>query len=556
MQDWNKEVDPFGIAESVMAVQSAWLKQPALLSARLEELNDGSYGLYQQLTKGMSGLASEDVVPAIEYDERFKEDIWTENPGYDLLKQTYLYYSRWLEDSIFDTPDVDDKTRRRAAYWIRQGLNAMAPTNYFWTNPMAQWKFITTGGQSLFNGLQLWSEDIGNNNISMVDTEPFKVGEDIAATPGQVVFRNELLEIIQYQPVTETVNEMPLLIISPWINRYYILDLAPGKSMVEYLVSKGFTVFITSWKNPTREMRDTTFEDYMFKGALAAIDAVSEISGSKQIHAVGYCIGGTLLSTLMAWINQKGTEDSPIAHWSLFNSLLDFSKPGDIDVFIDEKAVEWLEKQMDKKGYLDGDEMGLSFRMLRSNSLIWRYVVHSYLYGEEPAPLDVLFWNTDSTRLPVAMHSFYLREFYLDNKLIKADALKFKGRKIDLSRISQPLYVVGTEQDHIAPWKEGFKVASLVKAPVRYTLSTSGHIMGIIDPPSPDSDSRYWSGDATGQGDAEGWRDSIVKRPGSWWDDWSQWLDEHCGKEAAPPTLGCEEYPALEAAPGSYVLEK
>jgi poly[(R)-3-hydroxyalkanoate] polymerase subunit PhaC len=556
MQDWGKEIDPFGIAESVMAVQSAWLKQPELLAVKVQELTDGGYGLYQHLTNRISGAASEAIAPAVKYDERFLEHIWTENPGFDLLKESYLLYSRWLEDTIFDTPDLDDKARRKAAYWVRQGLNAMSPTNYFWTNPLAQWKFVTSGGQSLVDGFRLWSEDISNNDVSMVNTEQFKVGDNIAATPGQVVFRNELLEIIQYEPVTEKVNEMPLLIISPWINRYYILDLAPGNSLVEFLVGKGFTVFISSWKNPTREMRDTTFEDYMFKGALAAVEAVKEISGSKQIHAVGYCIGGTLLATLMAWINKKNKKDSPIAHWTLFASLLDFSKPGDIDVFIDEKAVDWLEKKMDKEGYLDGNDMGRSFRMLRSNSLIWRYVVHSYLYGEEPAPLDVLFWNTDCTRLPAAMHSFYLREFYLKNSLIEPDAMKFNGRSIDLGCITQPLYAVGTEQDHIAPWKETFKIASLTKSPVRYTLATSGHIMGIINPPAADSNRRYWSADATGHDDADDWCQTTVKQPGSWWDDWSQWLDEHCGKEVEPHAMGCKRYPVLEAAPGSYVLEK
>ena len=401
----------------------------------------------------------------------------------------------------------------------------------------------------------LWLKDMEQNAVRMVDQNAFQVGKDLAATPGDVVFRNEMLELIQYAPKTKKVHAVPIFIISPWINKYYILDLAPGKSLVEYLVSKGFTVFITSWKNPGRELRDANFDDYMFKGALTAIEVIQEITGSKKIHAGGYCIGGTLLSMLLAWLN-RGRGANPISSWTLFTTLVDFKHPGDIEVFIDEASIEWLETKMSATGYLDGDDMGMSFRMLRPNSLIWRYVVNSYMYGQEPPPLDVLFWNTDVTRLPAQMHSYYLREMYLENNLVKPDKLKFRRRGLDLGRIKQPLYVVGTEQDHIAPWKETFKIAGLVKGPVRYTLATSGHILGIINPPNPKSKRRYWCGDATAQKDADKWQAETTKGPGSWWDDWSAWLAGKCGAKVDARQPGSKKYPALVPAPGTYVLEK
>jgi polyhydroxyalkanoate synthase len=345
------------------------------------------------------------------------------------------------------------------------------------------------------------------------------------------------------------------VIVAPWINKYYILDLDAQKSLVRFLVSRGFTVFMTSWKNPGPEARDWGLEDYMLEGVLRAVEVAREITGAERVHAAGYCVGGTILTALMAWLNRDGAPP-PIAHFTLLTALADFAAPGDIEFFIDGDSLEYLEGLMERTGYLDGGAMAWSFRMLRSNGLIWHYVVHGYLYGEAPPPLDVLYWNTDTTRLPARMHATYLRECYIKNALVQADGLTIGGRGIDLGRIDQPLYMVGTEQDHIAPWKETFKLCRIVQGPVRYVLATSGHIMGVVSPPVDPPKRRYWVGDTEGHRDPEAWRAALPKVTGSWWEDWAGWLGERCGPMVPPPTLGSTRHPVLADAPGTYVLER
>ena len=557
MKHFTRILDPFGIATSLMAVQRAWLEHPSELAQNLTNLGKQAWAVHVEALERFWGLNAPDVVKPKERDERFQSPLWTEVPALDLMKEYYLLYTRWLEDSIYATPEVPDKVKRKAAFWARQWLNAIAPTNFFWTNPHALQRLMQTGGASLTEGMRKWLEDLGRGDIRMVDNGAFRVGENLATTSGQVVFRNELLEVIQYRPSTAQVRTVPVVIISPWINKYYILDLNQQKSLIRYLVSQGLTVFVTSWKNPTKEMRNTTLDDYMLNGALRAVRVAQAISGSP-VHAVGYCIGGTILAALMAWINRESdTRDaSPIASWTLFTALTDFSDPGEIDVFIDEDSISAIEQGMATRGYLDGSELTRSFRMLRSNSLIWHYFVGNYLYGEEPPPFDVLYWNIDNTRLPEAMHSFYLRELYLNNKLAQKDGVTLGGRPIDLRLITQPVYNVGTEQDHIAPWKATFKNCALVRGPVRYALATSGHILGIISPPVDPPKRRYWAGDASGQTDAEAWRAAVEKRPGSWWEDWRDWLHVQCGAMRELPAMGSPEHPPLAEAPGTYVLEK
>ena len=512
--------------------------------------------VYSSSWQRFTGTFQKNACPAATYDERFQDRVWEENASLASIRESYLMGTRWLMDAVHETPWVSDKTRGRAAFWVRQMLNATAPTNFFWTNPGALIRFMETGGRSLTDGFENYVADLQQGSIRMVDPDAFEVGTTLATTPGAVVLRNELVELIQFAPVTQQVHPVPILLVAPWINKYYILDLTPENSLVRYLVGQGFTVFVTSWKNPGPELRHTTFEDYMLKGVLESIDAAREITGSPQIHLAGYCIGGTIDTALMAWLNHKKASKVPVGHWTLLTTLVDFSAPGEIDLFIDEESIEFLEKRMATRGYLDGQDMATSFRMLRPNSLIWRYYVHNYLFGESLPAVDVLYWNMDSTRMPEAMHSYYLRQFYLHNRLVQKDSLTLAGRPIDLGRITQPLYVVGTEQDHIAPWEQTFKICSQVKGPVRYVLATSGHILGVVTPPVDPPQRHYWVDDATGQSDAVGWRDRTDKVSGSWWSDWLTWLRPRCGSPQAPPPLGSDRHPPLADAPGTYVLER
>jgi len=558
MKDLEQRADPFGILASCREVQSAWLGKPNLLAEETEKLLSGALLLQQQAINRFLGGDGADTVSPVAEDERFRDPIWTENAGLNTLKQYYLLWTRWLEDAIFEAPGVEDKTRRKAAFWARQMLNATAPTNLLWTNPAALFRSFETGGKSLMDGLRNFMADVQRGTISMVDESTFEVGKNLATTPGAVVYRNELMELIQYTPTTETVHEVPILFVPPWINKYYILDLDAKKSLIRYLVGQGFTVFTVSWKNPGTELREVTLDDYMLKGVGEAVEAAREITGAKHVHLSGYCIGGTIVACYMAWMNRtSGSRNAlPVRHWSTLTTLVDFANPGDIDVFISEAGIASLEKRMEREGYLDGKDMASAFRMLRANSLIWHYWVRNYLYGETPRAMDVLYWNIDTTRMPEAMHAFYLREFYLENKLVQKDGVTLGGRKIDLGRIAQPLYAVGTEQDHIAPWAETFKVCGLLKGPVRYSLSTSGHILGVINPPVQPPKRQYWAGDASGADDPEAWRSGVEAVAGTWWEDWVAWLRPQCGERVAPPSLGSEKYPKLANAPGTYVLER
>ncbi len=547
-------LDPFGIMAACREVQKAWWTHPVLLNEELTRLNVCVSMLASwQRTAGLPQHS--DLIPPVVYDERFKHPLWTKNPYLDTLKEAYLLYTRWLEDAIYKTPEMAEKTKRKAAFWTRQFLNAIAPSNFLLTNPEAMMRALESGGRSLAQGWRHFLADVAVGRISMVDEDAFEVGVNIATTPGAVIYRNELVELIQYAPTTDKVHEIPIVIVAPWINKYYILDINQRLSLVRYLVAQGFTVFVTSWKNPGADMRNTTFDDYMLRAVLPSVHAAREICGSQQVHLTGYCIGGTTVTALMAWLNRSSEPDVPVAHATLLTALVDFSVPGEIETFIDEGSLHAIDDLMTHHGYLDGRDMAMSFRTLRSNSLIWHYWVHNYLLGESPPAFDVLYWNSDATRLPHAMHSFYLREFYLHNRLAQIDGLTLGERPINLSLITQPLYVVGTEQDHIAPWQSSFRICKLVGGPVRYVLAASGHIMGVLSPPANPPKRHYWAGDATGTDSAKVWRERVEKMPNSWWEDWVAWLKPKCGKLTTPPTLGSAQHRRLVPAPGNYVFE-
>lgn len=554
-----KHIDPFGVTTSVLNAQAAWLAHPQELARAMTALSGDILALQTHVMRRALGFPSEDVVTPHEDDTRFADPVWKDSATWDIIKESYLAFTHRLEDMCYETPGLSDRERRRAAFWFRKWLNAMAPTNFFWTNPVAMRKFVESKGDSLKSGLKYLMRDVQSKNVRMVEEDAFTVGKDLATTPGNVVFRNRLVELIHYAPTTEKVHKVPLVIVTPWINKYYILDLTPKKSMVKWLTDQGFSVFITSWKNPTAEMGNTTFDDYLREGVDEIVGFVRKLHKVPQVALAAYCIGGTLVSTYMAWANRHyGADKMPVACWTLFTTLTDFSKPGDIEVFIDESSIRWLEQSMAKKGYLDGSEMASSFRMLRSNSLIWHYFVNSYLYGEPLPPFDVLFWNMDTTRMPQAMHSFYLREMYLNNNLMKRDALTIAGEPIDLDRITQPLYAVTAEDDHIAPWKQCYRIRKYVnvKAPVRFVLSTSGHILGIVNPVVNPPKRSFWVGEPERNEHFEHWFDRAEKKPGSWWEDWVAWLRPQCGPMVAPLSTTAKSYPALAPAPGTYVLEK
>jgi len=418
-------------------------------------------------------------------------------------------------------------------------------------------KAIESGGDSLRRGFDVFMKDMRAGTVRMTGQDSFAVGGNLATTPGAVVFRNRLLELIHYAPTAAQVRPVPIVIVTPCINKFYVLDLQPKKSLVRHLLDQGFDVYITSWKNPGADMRDTGFDDYIVEGVDEAVRAARGLSGAQKVHAVGYCIGGTLLSVYMAWLSRRlKREEVPVAHWTLLASLVDFQSPGDIEVFIDEGSVTWLTDSMRARGYLDGAEMAATFRLLRSNPLIWHYIVHGWLYGEPPPPSDVLYWNMDCTRMPSRMHEYYLRELYLDNKLVKPNALAVAGEPIDLARIHVPLYQVSAEDDHITPWRQTFRINGWVTGEKRFVLSSSGHILGIVNPPVQPPKRRYRVGRAHRGEPAEAWLAGAEQRAGSWWPDWTAWLAERCGAPCTPPRLASDNFPKLADAPGVYVLER
>jgi len=558
MATLQQRLDPFGVTSSILNAQAAWLMHPQELMRAVSDLSEDALALQRHLAQRAFGLPSEDVITPHADDLRFADPVWSQEPTWDIVKESYLALTHCLEDMLFETPGLSDKERRRAAFWVRKWLNAMAPTNFFLSNPLAMRRFIDSNGESLKKGLHNLLRDIRAKTIRMVEADAFTVGVDLATTPGQVVFRNRLVELIHYTPTTAQVHATPIVIITPWINKFYILDLTPAKSMVKYLTDRGFSVFITSWKNPTADMGDVGFDDYLSEGVDQVVAQATEMCKSTQVHLTGYCIGGTLVTTYMAWASRHyGEAKHPVAHWSLFTTLTDFSHPGDIDVFIDEAAVDALEQKMAKTGFLDGNDMAASFRLLRSNSLVWHYFVKSYLMGEELPAFDVLFWNMDTTRMPAAMHSYYLREMYLNNNLIKRNALTIAGETIDLDRITQPLYAIAAEDDHIVPWRQSYRIRKYLNtsAPVRFVLSSSGHILGIVNPVVQPPKRNFRVAEPQRNEHFEQWLGRAEKHSGSWWEDWIDWLSPQCGHMCDPRFIK-KTHPDLGPAPGSYVFEK
>jgi polyhydroxyalkanoate synthase subunit PhaC len=548
--------DPLGMWAPIQHAHFGWMAHPMELAEASAATAADLATLWMHAAAKYMRPSTPDLVQPQRDDQRFADPVWSRDPGWSLLKQWYLFYTHHVQDALFNTPGLSARERRRAAFWWRQWLNAAAPTNFLATNPVAIRKAIESGGETLRRGLQNALEDIEAGTLRLADPDAFKVGKDLAVTPGAVVFRNRLLEVLHYTPTRKRVRAMPIVMVTPWINKYYILDLRPQKSLVKYLLDQGFDVYITSWKNPGADMREVAFDDYLTQGVDQAVRVARELSGAAQVHAVGYCIGGTLLTAYMAWLNRKFPRESlPVAHWTLLATLVDFQSPGDIEVFLDEASVGWLSDLMRSRGYLDGTAMATTFRLLRSNSLIWHYLSEGWLLGKRPPASDVLFWNMDITRMPARMHEFYLREMYLENNLVKPNALTLAGEPIDLSLIHAPLYQVSAEDDHITPWRQTFRITGLVTGEKRFVLSSSGHILGIVNPPVDPPRRHYRVGRAHRGQTAEAWLGKAEDHAGTWWPDWVAWLNERCGALRAAPALANARYPKLADAPGTYVLE-
>jgi polyhydroxyalkanoate synthase subunit PhaC len=484
-------------------------------------------------------------------DKRFSGLDWQINPVFDFLKQSYLLTATTLLKTAADTRGLNKREQHKLVFHLRQFLDAISPTNTLFTNPQVIHETIQSGGQNLVRGMEHLMRDIQSGQLKMTDTDAFAPGRNLAITPGQVVYRNKLIELIQYAPATEKVYTTPLLFLPPWINKYYVLDMQPQNSFVKFLVEQGYTVFVVSWKNPDASMEETTFEDYLTLGPLESLEVIKEITGTDKVNAVGYCIGGTLLSMVLSYLTAKKVATINTATFLV--TLLDFKEVGDTAVFMDEPQIEYIEGQMMQRGYLDSRSMSQMFNMLRANDLIWSNVINNYLLGKEPPAFDLLYWNNDGTRMARAAHSFYLRNTYLENNLIKPREIVLKGVPIDLSTIRQDIYAVGTLQDHIVPWKSAWRISLLVSAPVRFVLAGSGHIAGVIAP--PDKSRGYWTNEKPATY-AELWLESADHHKGSWWTDWVAWLSTRSGKLISPPSLGSVAHPPIMPAPGSYVLEK
>ncbi|HEX6255118.1 MAG TPA: alpha/beta fold hydrolase [Euzebyales bacterium] len=484
----------------------------------------------------------------IDGDLRFADATWSANPAYFALHQTYAAGARYLHD-LLDSARLDDHSRGKAEFALRYLLDAVAPTNGLLTNPGALKRAFETGGISVLKGMRNMLDDVVNNNgrPRQVDTSPFELGENLAATPGKVVFRNELMELIQYEPQTEQVHEIPILCSPPWINKYYIMDLAPGKSLIEWAVQHGHTVFMISYRNPDAEMRDTSMEDYLIHGPHTAMDVVAEITGQETVNMIGLCLGGALTAMLVAWLKASG-EDR-VNSITLLNTLLDYREPGELGVFTDIGTIERLEAKMDKKGYLPASEMRGTFDALRANDLIFNYLVNNWLKGEAPPPFDILTWNSDSTNMPAEMHSWYLRSCYVGNELAE-DEMELAGQPLSLKAVDCDAYIVAAQNDHIAPWRSSYKSTQLLGGDVRFCLSSRGHIAGVVNPPSPKA--KIWLSSETPP-DPDAWWDHAAESGRSWWEDWAEWIGKRAGGMVDARPVGSEAHPPIDDAPGQYV---
>jgi len=560
VNDWLMRQAKEGIPLDPLNVGGAFLEMTAKLMANPSQLVQAQLGywqdyltLWQNTTRRILGLETTPVIESDPRDKRFSDAAWKQNEIFDFIKQSYLLSARYINDVVSKVDGLAPKTSQKIDFYSRQFVNALSPSNFLFTNPEVLRKTAESGGENLIRGLNNLLSDLeqgrGKLRIKMTDTEAFKVGENIAVSDGKVVYQNDLIQLIQYSPVTEQVYARPMVIFPPWINKYYILDLRPKNSLVRYAVAQGHTVFIVSWVNPDERLAEKDFDDYMVDGVFGALNAIEKATGQREVNAVGYCLGGTLLASTLAYMKRKG--DDRIKTATFLVTLTDFTDAGELGVFIDEEQLSSLEERMQRRGYLEAGEMAASFNMLRANDLIWSFVVNNYLLGNEPFPFDLLYWNSDATRMPPRMHSFYLRNMYQSNLLAKPGGVAMKGVRIDLGDIDIPVYFLSCREDHIAPWKSTYRGSQLFSGKVRFVLAASGHIAGVVNPPEGGKYNHFIND--TLPVDPDAWFEDATEVAGSWWPDWQRWLTGFDKTQVPARIPGKGKLKVIEAAPGSYV---
>jgi len=546
--------DPFHVAPALSEVMARLAGQPDRILRAQADLLGRYMDLWRVTAQRANGEPYEAVAEPAKGDRRFSDPDWTTNPLFDVIKQSYLITSDWLNELVAEVEGVDPLTKRRVEFFTRTLTDAISPTNFLLSNPSALRELVETRGQSILSGMENFAQDLarggGQLSISQTDSSRFKVGENVAGSPGKVVFQNELIQLLQFAPSTQTVCEVPLLIFPPWINKYYILDLRPENSMIRWLTGQGFTVFVVSWVNPDQTLATRTFEDYMTEGVYAAVDAALSQSGAEHVNTVGYCVGGTMLSCALAHMAARG--DGRVASATFFAAQQDFSEAGDLLLFTNEDWLREMEQKMDAAGgVLPGQTMADIFNILRSNDLIWSFYVNNYLMGKEPRPFDLLFWNSDQTRMPKTLHLFYLRKFYGENALAKG-TLELAGEKLSLKAVTIPIFVLSSKEDHIAPYRSTYKGARLFGGPVTFVVAGSGHIAGVINHPDAHK-YQHWTNSEALPATVEEWGQGASEHPGSWWPLWAQWLKARSGEQVPARDPAAGPLPAIEDAPGSYV---
>jgi polyhydroxyalkanoate synthase len=525
---------------------------PQVMTALQKRFMDEQMSLWQSVLGRHQGKEVGYKVAPEPGDRRFSAPEWRESPVYDYLHQAYLLNTRYLKEMVEQIPAADDKARNKMRFLARQVIDAMAPSNYAATNPEFIKLALETKGQSITDGINNMLKDFEKGRISMTDETVFEVGKNIANSEGAVVFENELMQLIQYAPLTPKVGTRPLVVVPPCINKFYIMDLQPENSLIRFMVEQGNTVFLVSWRNPKEAQGHLAWDDYLEHGPIAALHVAQEICKVKQVNVLGFCVGGTIVTSALAVLKARGEDVA--ASLTLLTTLLDFSDTGEIGLFIDEAGLMARESTIGKGGLLPARDLQTTFSFLRANDLVWNYVTGNYLKGQKPQAFDLLYWNSDSTNLPGPFACWYMRNLYHDNSLRQPGKLSMCGEKVDLGSLEMPVYLLATREDHIVPWQSAYQSTRLLGGKVRFVLGASGHIAGVINPASKNKRS-YWLNDDV-RSDAETWFNGAAEQPGSWWSDWAAWLKPLAGTLRAPRKLGTDRYPPIEPAPGRYVKER